>query len=109
MPSRRSSRSLIASSRSCISSAARQARSASSSCASGTPNTATTASPMNFSTVPPCRSSAAAHLVEVRAHQLLHRLRVDPLAHRRRPGHVAEHEVASLRRSGAGAAREAPQ
>ncbi len=36
-----------------ISAAARTARSASSSCSSGTPNTAITASPMNFSTVPP--------------------------------------------------------
>ena len=33
--------------------AARTARSASSSCTTGAPNTATTASPMNFSTVPP--------------------------------------------------------
>ena len=32
---------------------ARTARSASSSCATGAPNTAITASPMNFSTVPP--------------------------------------------------------
>jgi hypothetical protein len=40
-----------------ISSAARMARSASSSCSVGTPNTAITASPMNFSTVPPCRST----------------------------------------------------
>ena len=40
-----------------ISTAARQARSASSSCVSGTPNTAITASPMNFSTVPPCDST----------------------------------------------------
>ena len=35
---------------------ARTARSASSSCATGAPNTAITASPMNFSTVPPKRS-----------------------------------------------------
>ena len=35
------------------SSAARTARSASSSCAVGVPQTAITASPMNFSTVPP--------------------------------------------------------
>ena len=35
------------------------ARSASSSCTTGTPNTAITASPMNFSTVPPCRSTIA--------------------------------------------------
>jgi hypothetical protein len=40
-----------------ISIAARQARSASSSCATGTPNTAITASPMNFSTEPPCDST----------------------------------------------------
>jgi len=31
----------------------------SSSCTAGTPNTAITASPMNFSTVAPCRSSVA--------------------------------------------------
>ena len=36
-----------------ITSAARTARSGSSSCATGTPKTAITASPMNFSTVPP--------------------------------------------------------
>ena len=41
-----------------ISSAARTARSASSSCARGRPKTAITASPMNFSTVPPWRSTA---------------------------------------------------
>ena len=40
-------------------SAARTARSASSSWAIGAPKTATTASPMNFSTVPPKRSSSA--------------------------------------------------
>jgi len=39
-----------------IASAARTARSGSSSCATGAPKTAITASPMNFSTVPPCRS-----------------------------------------------------
>ena len=39
--------------------AARTARSASSSCATGTPKTAMTASPTNFSTVPPCRSRIA--------------------------------------------------
>ena len=39
--------------------AARTARSASSSRIVGTPKTAITASPMNFSTVPPCRSIAA--------------------------------------------------
>ena len=38
------------------------------------------ASPMNFSTVPPCRSSAVAHLVEVAGHHLAERLRVEALA-----------------------------
>src|SRR5829696_8804395 len=42
-----------------ISTAARNARSASSSRTTGTPNTAITASPMNFSTLPPCRSTIA--------------------------------------------------
>ena len=41
----------------CISTAARTARSASSSCSCGTPNTAMIASPMNFSIVPPWRST----------------------------------------------------
>jgi hypothetical protein len=41
------------------SAAARTARRASSSCTVGTPKTAITASPMNFSTVPPCRSTIA--------------------------------------------------
>ena len=41
-----------------IASAARTARSGSSSCAVGAPKSATTASPMNFSTVPPKRSSS---------------------------------------------------
>ena len=39
--------------------AARTARSASSSCATGTPKTASTASPANFSTVPPYASMCA--------------------------------------------------
>ena len=39
-------------------SAARTARSGSSSCDWGTPNTAITASPMNFSTVPPNAAAA---------------------------------------------------
>ena len=43
-------------SRARIASAARSARAGSSSCAFGTPNTAITASPMYFSTVPPCAS-----------------------------------------------------
>ncbi len=42
-----------------MSAAARTARKASSSWTTGTPKTAITASPMNFSTVPPWRSIAA--------------------------------------------------
>ena len=42
-----------------MSSAARAARNASSSCETGVPKAAITASPANFSTVPPCRVSAA--------------------------------------------------
>ena len=53
VPKRCSRSSFSASRRACISSAARHARRASSSCASGTPKTARTASPTNFSTVPP--------------------------------------------------------
>ena len=40
--------------------AARTARNGSSSCRRGMPKTAITASPMYFSTVPPCRSITAA-------------------------------------------------
>ena len=47
-------------SRRCIASAACSARSAWSSCASGTPKTAITASPANFSTVPPARPISSA-------------------------------------------------
>jgi hypothetical protein len=57
MPHRASSSAFSSSSASRASTAARAARSASSSDATGIPNTAITASPMNFSTVPPCRSS----------------------------------------------------
>ena len=56
--------------------AARTARSASSSCAVGAPQTAITASPMNFSTVPPYRPMTSGGEVEVAAKQLAHRLRV---------------------------------
>ena len=52
-----SSSSFSAASRSRSSSAARTARRASSSCTLGMPKTAMTASPMNFSTAPPCRPS----------------------------------------------------
>ena len=57
-PARPSSEAFSRSTAFCMSSAARTARSASSSCARGRPKTAITASPMNFSTVPPWRSTA---------------------------------------------------
>ena len=44
--------------------AVRTARRASSSCATGTPKTAITSSPTNFSTVPPCCSTICAHPLE---------------------------------------------
>ena len=56
-PQRASRSAFSASSAACMSAAARTARSASSSCRRGRPNTAITASPMNFSMRPPCRSS----------------------------------------------------
>ena len=46
-----------------IASAARTARSASSSCAAGSPKTAMTSSPMNFSTMPPMRSTCSRRTV----------------------------------------------
>jgi hypothetical protein len=62
MPTRRSQstpcRRPTPASREIIVSAARTARSGSSSCDWGTPNTAITASPMNFSTVPPNAAAA---------------------------------------------------
>ena len=58
-PCSRSSSSFSRSSAARSSSTARTARAASSSRTTGTPNTAITASPMNFSTVPPWRSMAA--------------------------------------------------
>ena len=45
---------------------------------------------MNFSTVPPCRSIAAGHGVEVAQHHAPQRLWVQTLAERRRAGDVAE-------------------
>ncbi len=51
--------SLTASRRSSMRCAARNARAGSSSCATGTPKAAMTASPMNFSTVPPSASIAS--------------------------------------------------
>src|SRR5438093_1101360 len=54
----RISSSSLSAAQSRIATAARTARSASSSCAAGAPKSAITASPMNFSTVPPKRSSS---------------------------------------------------
>ena len=58
-PCSRSASSFRRSSASRSSTTARTARTASSSWTTGTPKTAITASPMNFSTVPPCRTSTA--------------------------------------------------
>ena len=58
MPCSRSSSAFSRSSAARSSTTARTARAASSSRTTGTPNTAITASPMNFSTVPPWRSMA---------------------------------------------------
>ncbi len=53
-----------------LSAAASTARSASSSCRMGRPNTATIASPMIFSILPPWDSKTRAHLVEVEGQDL---------------------------------------
>ena len=75
-----------------ISSAARTARSASSSWTVGTPKTAMTASPMNFSTVPPWCSTIALHALEVAREQRAEPLGVDRLAERGGAGEVAEED-----------------
>ena len=62
-----------------IASAARTARSGSSSCATGAPKTAITASPMNFSTVPPKRSSSARSRAWYGREDRAHVLGVEPL------------------------------
>jgi hypothetical protein len=108
-PTLRSSRPWIAFMLACISSAARQARSASSSCASGTPKAATTASPMNFSTLPPWRWSAA------RISRKYERSSSCTASASTRSPRAVEPDmsqktmVASLRLSGPGVASEAPQ
>ena len=88
IPTRSSRSSSTAKSR--IASAARTARSGSSSCAVGAPKSAITASPMNFSTVPPWRSSSAANALVVRPQECLDVLRVHRLRARREPDEVAE-------------------
>ena len=50
----------------------------------GSPKTATIASPMIFSIVPPCDSKTAPHLVEVEGQDLAQRLRIEALAERGR-------------------------
>ena len=76
-PKRASSSAFSPASAACIPAAARTARSASSSCRCGRPNTAITASPMNFSTVPPWRLELLAHDVEVARHDRAERFRVE--------------------------------
>ena len=51
-----------------------------------------TASPMNFSTVPPWRSRTSSHLLEIPRHDVAERLRIEPLAERRRAGDVGEED-----------------
>ena len=76
--------------RSRTASAARTARSGSSSCAWGMPNTARTASPANFSEVPPNRSTSVLISVEELALELAHVLRIESLAECRRAREVGE-------------------
>ena len=71
-------------------SAARTARSGSSSCATGAPNTAITASPMNFSTVPPNRSSSERTRGVVGLEHAPHVLGVHTLCARGEADEVAE-------------------
>ena len=88
-----------ASAHSRIASAARTARSGSSSCATGAPKSAMTASPMNFSTVPPKRSSSARTRAWYGREQRAHVLRVEPLGVRGGADEVAEehgHDLALL-------------
>ena len=69
---------------------ARTARSGSSSCTAGTPKTPTTASPMNFSTVPPWDSITLRARVVVAPQQGVDVLGVGGLAHGREGDEVAE-------------------
>ena len=91
-----------------IASAARTARSGSSSCATGAPKTAMTASPMNFSTVPPRCSSSVAQPLVVRAQDRLDVLRVERLGARREADEVGEedrHDLALAPRCSSNALR----
>ena len=80
-----------------IPSAARSARAGSSSCAIGTPNTAITASPMNFSTVPPSRLDHLAHRDEVGVEHLAEPLGIEALAEPVDPVTSANRTVTSFR------------
>ena len=82
-----------------IASAARTARSGSSSCAGGAPKTAITASPMNFSTVPPCRSSSSRRRAWYGASSAAHVLGVEPLAERGEPDEIARRRCVTILRS----------
>ena len=85
------------------SSPARTARSASSSWAIGVPHTAITASPMNFSTRPPCRSITWRRRVEVAGEEIPHVLGVPVLGQRGESHQVGEqhrHQTAFGRRCG---------
>ena len=75
-----------------IASAARTARSGSSSCATGAPKMAITASPMNFSTVPPKRSRLAPKASVVRAQDRVDLLRVELLRARGEADEVGEED-----------------
>ena len=74
------------------SSAARTARSESSSVATGVPQTAITASPMNFSTVPPYRSMMSARDLEVLREELARLLGVASLGRGREADEVGEED-----------------
>ncbi len=79
--------------------AARTARSGSSSCATGAPNSAITASPMNFSTVPPKCSSSVTQQRVIRHECATHVLDVHPLTLARETDQVGEqhrHDLAFL-------------
>ena len=80
MPWRALASSLIAVSPSRIASAARTARSGSSSCACGMPKTAITASPLNFSTVPPRASISRVASSKNSPDESADDLRIEPLA-----------------------------
>ena len=83
---------LLVATQSRIASAARTARSGSSSCATGAPKSAITASPMNFSTVPPKRSSSVAQPGVVGREQRAHVLGVELLGPRGEADEVGEED-----------------